>query len=187
MSRSIDSRRLDSKYDEGDERYEGDDDDVIYGEDAKPASGADAGMYAGIVSELVKNVSGIVTSEQDKKKASKDSNAAKDARLKATLAANEASSYAAKANAEQDPNGPLHAEARRLADRAMQLDTEARFAEAKLLPATYPGMPGQPPYGTPGYPGLYPQSQSMLTPRNVMIGLGIGLIGVIGYKLATKK
>jgi hypothetical protein len=154
------------------------------------------------VAELLKNVGAVAAASQAKKEAAQKTaadkaaadaqakkaddadKAAAEARNKATSAANDARLAALKAQQEKEPYGPLHLEAQKAADVAAMRDSEARNLEAKAA-ALHPGASSQ--FSLSETKASKSSLAGMFSVRNVAIGLGVLVAGVVGYKLITRN
>lgn len=178
MSRAIDRHR--ARRDGGDVSVYGDGD------------GGTAGMALSAFSELASRGAAVAKAEQDKKdaaaaKAKADASsadavaaqkAAADARHKAQVAAIDAKTAMAQADAvEKDPNGPQHQAAKKKADEAALLDAEASGLEAKA--ALYGGGGGAGDAARGGKGGAAPSKSWLdgIKPVHVAAGVG-GLVAV---------
>lgn len=193
MSRAIDKHRIANR------QYR-DGLDALLGDDS---SNSDANLYANLFAEVAQGVGKTVAQKQadtaakkkadDAKKASDaasaDLNAAKlDLAQKQKAAMNaQADAHAAqmKATTETDPKGPLHQAAQKAAVNAANYAADAAAAQDRVNFYSAGGT-GTPPGGALTKHG----GKTAGMPSWVMpVGIGVGVlgVGVIGYKLLTRR
>ena len=170
--------------------------DTFAGDDS-----ADAALYASAAGEglssLLKPL--LQKKAEDDAKAKKDADqkaydashadekaAVLDAQQKqkaAAMKAADATAAAMKASTEQDPNGPLHKAAQKAQNEATLYAADAKAAADKV--AFYKGGSGSSDTAMVPHKGGGSKLPSWVMP--VGIGLGVGVLGLITYKMLKKK